>query len=90
MRLFALSDPHLSFDGQGNAYKPMDIFGDGWQNHSSRIQTQWLEQVQADDVVLLPGDMSWAMRCSPIWSFWLRCPVIKLFPRATMIYGGTV
>ena len=61
MRLFALSDPHLSFDGQGNAYKPMDIFGDGWQNHSSRIQTQWLEQVQADDVVLLPGDISWAM-----------------------------
>ena len=27
MKLFALGDPHLSFDAEGNEYKPMGIFG---------------------------------------------------------------
>ena len=61
MKLFALGDPHLSFDADGNEYKPMGIFGEGWQNHGEKISTHWLECVTADDVVLLPGDISWAM-----------------------------
>ena len=61
MKLFALGDPHLSFDAEGNEYKPMGIFGDGWQNHGEKIRMHWLELVQEDDVVLLPGDISWAM-----------------------------
>ena len=39
----------------------MDIFGPHWLNHFERIRDDWLEHVQKDDIVLLPGDLSWAM-----------------------------
>lgn len=61
MRLFALGDPHLSFDRDGNEYKPMGVFGEGWENHGHRLQENWLSAVKEEDVVLLPGDISWAM-----------------------------
>ena len=61
MKLFALGDPHLSFDKEGNEYKPMGIFGDGWQNHGEKIRTHWCSVVSEEDVVLMPGDISWAM-----------------------------
>ena len=61
MKLFALRDLHLSFDGAGNLYKPMDVFGETWRDHENQIRRHWLEQVAAEDVVLLPGDLSWAM-----------------------------
>ncbi len=61
MKLFALGDPHLSFDKEGNEYKPMGIFGDGWLNHGEKIRTHWMQLVSDEDVVLLPGDISWAM-----------------------------
>ena len=40
----------------------MDVFGSHWENHFERIRTSWLESAGADDIVLLPGDLSWAMR----------------------------
>lgn len=40
----------------------MDIFGPHWQNHFERIRADWLEKVDGADVVLLPGDLSWAMQ----------------------------
>lgn len=61
MRIFALGDPHLSFDQKGKSYKPMDIFGDHWEDHSERLAANWRETVWEDDIVLLPGDISWAM-----------------------------
>lgn len=61
MKIFALGDTHLSFDAKGMERKPMGIFGDRWANHSETIRANWLEQVSAEDVVLLPGDISWAM-----------------------------
>lgn len=39
----------------------MDIFGPHWLNHFERIREDWLEHVDAQDIVLLPGDLSWAM-----------------------------
>lgn len=42
----------------------MDIFGAHWDNHFERVRQDWLERVAADDIVLLPGDISWAMRLS--------------------------
>lgn len=57
MALFALADLHL-----GHAVdKPMDIFGSTWMNHADRIRTLWTERVSAEDTVLIPGDISWAM-----------------------------
>ncbi len=40
----------------------MDIFGGNWQGHPEAFFTGWRETVQEDDVVLIPGDISWAMR----------------------------
>ena len=60
MRIFAISDLHLSFE----ADKPMDIFGPAWADHTARIKENWKGLVSHDDVVLIPGDISWAMRMS--------------------------
>ena len=57
MRIFAIGDLHLS----GNEPKPMDIFGDNWQDHRSQIEDNWRRLVGPEDIVLVPGDISWAM-----------------------------
>lgn len=56
MSIYAIADLHLSFKHS----KPMDIFGANWKNHEAKIKEDWLEKVKEDDVVLLPGDFSWA------------------------------
>ena len=40
----------------------MDVFGGGWENHFEKIKADWKEKVKAEDVVLIPGDISWAMK----------------------------
>jgi predicted phosphohydrolase len=40
----------------------MDIFGDGWKDHPEKIARNWDAMVLKDDVVLVAGDISWAMR----------------------------
>lgn len=40
----------------------MDIFGPTWHNHATRIRDAWTNSVSANDYVLIPGDISWAMR----------------------------
>lgn len=57
MAIYAIADLHLSF----NTNKPMDVFGDNWHNHEERIKQDWLKKVTDNDLVLLPGDFSWAM-----------------------------
>ncbi len=54
--IWALSDLHLSTTGA----KPMDKFGDHWGNHAERMAEAWDRLVAADDIVLTPGDFSWA------------------------------
>lgn len=56
MRIYAISDLHLAISTE----KPMDIFGSGWTNHFERIKEDW-EKVSDDDIVLVAGDISWAM-----------------------------
>lgn len=58
MRVLAIADPHLS----AAQPKPMDIFGPGWEGHPERFFTGWREVVRAGDLVLVPGDISWALR----------------------------
>ena len=58
MRVFAIADLHLSTAQP----KPMTVFGPGWAGHPEVIWTHWREAVRPQDVVLLPGDLSWAMR----------------------------
>lgn len=40
----------------------MSIFGPGWQGHPELLFERWAETVGEDDVVLVPGDISWAMK----------------------------
>ena len=58
MKVFAISDLHLSF----NNPKPMDIFGPTWEGYVDKIFSDWKSKVGEDDVVLMAGDFSWAMK----------------------------
>lgn len=58
MRVFAIADLHLP----GNNDKTMDRFGENWVGHFLHIQKDWQQRVTQEDVVLLPGDISWAMQ----------------------------
>ena len=58
MRVLAIGDPHLS----SSQPKPMDIFGPGWQGHPEAFFQGWREVVRQDDLVLVPGDISWALK----------------------------
>ncbi len=40
----------------------MDIFGGNWAGYTDTIKTNWLSTVGADDIVLLAGDLSWALK----------------------------
>ncbi len=40
----------------------MDIFGDHWRGHAEQMAQAWDKIVAPEDVVLCPGDLSWAMR----------------------------
>lgn len=40
----------------------MDIFGPAWTDHADRLRRNWDAVVGDTDIVLMPGDLSWAMR----------------------------
>jgi hypothetical protein len=56
--LFAIGDLHLSFSSN----KPMDIFGENWLDYEKKIEDNWRAVVKEDDIVLIPGDISWATK----------------------------
>ena len=57
MRLFAISDLHLSF----GVDKPMDIFGPQWVGHAEKIRASWDSRITDADWVLVGGDTSWGL-----------------------------
>ena len=58
MKVFAISDLHLSI----NSNKPMTIFGPVWENYLEEIESSWSSLVTENDLVLISGDISWAMK----------------------------
>ena len=72
MAVYAIGDLHLP----GSDLKPMDVFGAHWENHFSRICEDWRARVNDEDVVLLPGDFSWAMTLDEA-----RCDIAKVLVR---------
>ncbi|MFR2149791.1 MAG: metallophosphoesterase [Christensenellales bacterium] len=58
MSIFAIGDLHLP----GGDKKPMDVFGSHWEHHFERICADWRSRVKPEDIVLIPGDISWAMQ----------------------------
>jgi predicted phosphohydrolase len=57
-RIFAIGDPHLS----SARPKPMDIFGAHWENHAERFFDAARLLVSAEDLLIVAGDISWAMK----------------------------
>ena len=58
MSIWALSDLHLALN---NPSKDMSFFGPVWENYAEKIKKNWLEVIQPNDLILIPGDISWAM-----------------------------
>ena len=82
MAIFAIADLHLSFSTD----KPMNVFGDNWDNHESKIKEDWLKKVSDNDTVLLPGDFSWAMNFNEVKADF---EYLKLLPgRKIMLKGN--
>lgn len=54
--IYAISDLHLDVTKE----KDMNVFGDRWDDYENRIFKNW-EIIQDDDLVLIAGDISWAM-----------------------------
>lgn len=59
MRIWSIADLHLSF---GTPNKSMDVFGPQWEKHAEEIAASWQALIHPEDLVLIPGDISWAMR----------------------------
>lgn len=57
MAIYAIGDLHLP----GKEEKPMNVFGSHWDHHFEIIQENWLKMISDEDIVLIPGDISWAM-----------------------------
>lgn len=79
-KIFAIGDLHLSFASD----KPMDVFGPEWARHDERVAAAWRAEVGADDVVIVVGDTSWALKTEEAMPDleWLRAlPGFKILIR---------
>lgn len=56
--IYAIGDLHFDYSKR----KPMDIFGDNWKDHEGQIIDNWNEKITDNDLILIPGDISWALK----------------------------
>ena len=56
--IYAIADLHFDFSKE----KPMDIFGENWVGHEEKIINNWIDLIKDEDLILLPGDISWALK----------------------------
>ncbi len=59
MHIYAIGDLHLSGEPPR---KPMSVFGPNWENHWQKIKHSWQKQVTDNDLVIICGDTSWAIK----------------------------
>lgn len=86
MRLFSIADLHLSL---ATASKSMDKFGEAWKNHVTKVAEYWDTTVTSEDLVLIPGDISWAMtlqQALPDLEWIAKRPGIKVMIRGNHDY----
>lgn len=77
MNLFTIGDLHLSLSSE----KPMDIF-EGWSDYVTRLESNWRKLVTSEDTVVIPGDISWALKleeCTKDFEFIHNLPGKKIF-----------
>ncbi len=58
MTIWTLSDLHLAL---GVPSKNMEVFGPSWDDYQEKMHKSWSELISPEDLVLLPGDISWAI-----------------------------
>ncbi len=85
--IWAIADLHLSFA------RPRDQtrYGDCWRDHTIRLQEAWQTHIAPQDVVLLPGDLSWGknpLRAQPDIDWLAALPEAKCWCEATTTTGG--
>lgn len=61
--VWAIADLHLSF---GTPDKEMDVFGAEWIGWTKKIEENWCAAIHPEDLVLIAGDISWAMRMEQV------------------------
>lgn len=84
MSLFVIADLHLSL----GTNKPMDIFS-GWNDYEKRLEKNWRAIVTDNDTVVIPGDISWAMKLNETYEdfkFINNLPGKKLFLKGNHDY----
>ncbi|MCH5300249.1 MAG: metallophosphoesterase [Ruminococcus sp.] len=84
MSLYAIADLHLSLGTD----KPMDIFS-GWDNYVERLESNWKKLITDNDTVVIPGDISWAMKideCYNDFEFINNLPGKKIFGKGNHDY----
>ncbi len=84
MKIYSISDLHLSLGD-----KPMDVFGGNWQNYEEDIKKDWKSKVKEDDVVLVCGDLCWAMKleeATSLYDYIDDLPGKKVFIRGNHDY----
>ncbi len=59
MHIYAIGNLHFSGVPES---KPMDVFGEHWKGHRPRIIENWKQTVTPEDMVILCGDISWAIK----------------------------
>ena len=59
MSVFAIADLHLSTLDSTN--KSMEVFGRRWTGYTEKLKSNWLKLIDEDDLVIIPGDISWAL-----------------------------
>ena len=62
-QVYAIADLHLSFARP----KPMSKFGQAWTDFYIESSEAWTETVTDDDIVLVAGDISWALKPLDPW-----------------------
>lgn len=59
MAIWAIGDLHLAF---GAPDKSMEVFGPAWKDYANRLEKNWRAVIQKEDLILIPGDISWAQK----------------------------
>lgn len=60
MAIYVIGDMHLSTNTTTN--KSMEKFGRRWLGYTEKLRKNWEAVVTPEDTVVIPGDISWAMK----------------------------
>lgn len=88
--IYALADCHLSCHSSTN--KSMEIFGSAWANYAERIRNFCKDNIREDDILIIPGDISWALQLEEAYEdllFLHSLPGLKILIRGNHDYWWT-